>query len=56
MFDILGREVATLYDNIAKSGQYYTATFNGLQYSSGVYLYMIESNNQRVVKKMLMLK
>ena len=55
-FDILGREVMTLYNNAAKAGQYYTATFNGSRLSSGVYFYTIESNNQRIVKKMLMLK
>jgi hypothetical protein len=55
-FDILGREVATLYDNIAQAGKNYTATFNGSRFASGVYLYSIESNNQRIVKKMVMLK
>jgi hypothetical protein len=56
VFDILGREVATLYDNIAKAGQLYMATFNGARFSSGVYFYTIESNNQHIVKKMIMLK
>jgi hypothetical protein len=55
-FDLLGREVATLYDNVAQAGKNYIATFDGSRFASGVYLYSIESNNQRIVKKMLMLK
>ena len=55
-FDLLGREVATLYNDAAKAGQLYTATFNGSRCASGVYFYTIESNNQRIVKKMTMLK
>jgi hypothetical protein len=55
-FDLLGREVAILYDDIAKAGQYYTVAFNGSRLSSGVYFYTVESNNQRIVKKMLLLK
>ncbi len=55
-FDILGREVAALYDDAAKAGQYYTVVFNGSRLSSGVYFYIMESNNQRIVKKMLLLK
>jgi hypothetical protein len=45
-----------LYDNVAQAGKNYIATFNGSQCSSGVYFYSLESNNQRIVKKMLMLK
>ncbi len=55
-FDILGREVATMYDHAAKAGRYYTATFDGSQFSSGVYFYTIENNGQRLVKKMIMVK
>jgi hypothetical protein len=55
-FDLLGREVATLYNDVAQAGKNYTATFDGSRFASGVYLYSIESNNQRIVKKMLMLK
>ncbi|MGA3286209.1 MAG: T9SS type A sorting domain-containing protein [Bacteroidota bacterium] len=56
VFDILGREMAILFYNVAKAGQYYTSTFNGSKFSSGVYFYTIESNNQHLVKKMMILK
>lgn len=56
VFDLLGREVSTLYNSIARAGKVYQFTFNGARYSSGVFFYTIESNNQRIVKKMLMLK
>jgi hypothetical protein len=55
-FDVLGREVATLYDNFTKVGKIYSAAFNGSRLSSGVYFYSIQSNNQYIVKKMVMLK
>ena len=55
-FDLLGREVTTLYENVAQAGKIYTVTFNGSRFSSGVYFYSIESSNQRMVKKMMMLK
>jgi hypothetical protein len=56
VFDLLGRRVAMLYDNVANAGQNYTVTLDGTRLSSGMYFYSIESNNQRIVKKMLMLK
>jgi Secretion system C-terminal sorting domain/The GLUG motif len=55
-FDLLGREVTTLYENVAQAGKIYTVTFNGSRFSSGVYFYSIESSTQRMVKKMMMLK
>jgi uncharacterized delta-60 repeat protein len=36
VYDILGREVATLVDDEVKSG-YHTATFDGLKHASGIY-------------------
>ena len=55
-FDVLGREVATLYDSVAQAGKSYAVTFNGSRLSSGVYFYSIKSNNHYIVKKMVMLK
>ncbi len=55
-FDLLGRKVTTLYENVARAGRIYSIPFNGSQFSSGVYFYSIESGNQHLVKKMLMVK
>ena len=56
VFDIMGREAATLYDDAAQAGKNYTVTFSGAGFSSGVYFYTIESSNQRLAKKMIMVK
>ena len=56
VFDMLGREVTTLYDHAAKAGEFYTATFDGSKFSSGMYFYTVENNNQRLVKKMMLIK
>ena len=37
VYDILGREVATLVDGMKEAG-YYTATFDGSRLSSGIYI------------------
>jgi tetratricopeptide (TPR) repeat protein len=61
VFDMLGREVAILADEMKEAG-YYTATFDGTRLSSGVYFARFvvqpqESNKPFVqVKKMLMMK
>ncbi len=53
---MLGREAVTLYDDAAQAGKNYAVTFVGAGLSSGVFYYTIENNNQRIVKKMIMLK
>ena len=61
VFDMLGREVATLVDGMKDAG-YYTATFDGSRFSSGVYFVHItaipQDGSQSFTKtmKMLMMK
>jgi len=60
IYDILGREVTTLVNQIQEPG-YYSATFNGSNYASGVYIARIIVNSadkQAYIKtiKMLMAK
>jgi parallel beta-helix repeat protein len=60
IYDILGREVATLVDGQKEMG-YYTATFDGSRFSSGVYFIRLAVQPQEgklsvQVKKILMLK
>jgi len=56
VFDILGHRIATLYDNAAEAGKIYRVTMDGSKFASGVYFYTIESNDQRIAKKMMLLK
>jgi serine protease AprX len=60
VYDILGREVATLVDAFKQAGNY-KVTFNGSQFSSGVYLYRIsvggnQAGSYSAVKKMILIK
>ena len=60
IYDILGREVATLINDDIRSG-YYTVEWNGkndygVKVSSGVYIYRIVSGKFVQTKKMMMLK
>jgi hypothetical protein len=55
IFDILGREVASLINEIQQAGSHSTV-FDASKLSSGVYIYRVEFNNKSFSKKMLLLK
>ncbi|MEJ2617986.1 MAG: pectinesterase family protein, partial [Ignavibacteriaceae bacterium] len=55
LYDILGREVATIVNEVKNAG-YYTVKFNASSLASGVYFYRIEAGNFVQVKKMMLLK
>lgn len=55
VYNILGQEVATLFSGMRNAGNY-EETFDGSKLASGVYFYRLQTGNQTLVKKMLMLK
>ncbi len=55
IYDVLGREVATLVDAKQNAG-YYNATFDASKLSSGVYFYELRTDHESLVRKMLLLK
>lgn len=55
VFDMLGKEVATLVNKYQTPGNY-SVNFNASNLPSGVYIYKIESNNFSAVKKLMLLK
>jgi hypothetical protein len=55
VYDILGREVIKLVDELKKPGRY-TIEFNGTNLSSGVYFYRIEAEDYVMAKKMVLVK
>jgi hypothetical protein len=55
VFDMLGREVALLFERTAEPG-WYEVEFQGQHLSSGVYLYRLESGGSVRTRKMVLLK
>mgnify|MGYP001268931624 CR=1 FL=1 len=55
IYDILGREVKKLVDEVEDEGNY-TVNFNAGNLSSGIYFYSFRANSYTQIKKMLLLK
>jgi len=55
VFDLQGREVAALYDQPMKPGQYATS-FRSKGLASGVYICRLESGGKTAVRKMVLMK
>jgi hypothetical protein len=55
IYDVLGREVATLVNAKREAGRY-EAEFNAKGLSSGIYIYRIQASNFVESKKMILLK
>jgi hypothetical protein len=55
VYDILGREVATLVNENKGEGSYEFA-FNASKFASGVYIYQLRVNDYVASKKMILLK
>ncbi len=53
--DVLGREVATLVNQLQTAGQY-TVTFDGKRLSSGLYFYRLTSGGLTATRTMLLLR
>jgi hypothetical protein len=55
VYDILGSEVATLVNEEQQAG-YREVQFNGISYSSGMYVYRLTAGNYISTKKMMVVK
>ena len=55
VYDLLGREVATLVDEKQQPGNY-EVTFDGSKLSSGIYFYRLQADSHIQTKKMILLK
>lgn len=55
VFNVLGQAVETIVNGEYSSG-FHSVTFNGSNLASGVYLVILEANQSRLSKKMLLLK
>lgn len=55
VFDVLGKEVKTLVNEIKPAG-YYTAQFDGSDLPGGIYFYKLEAGEYSETKRMILLK
>jgi len=55
IYDVLGREVRTLVNDVKSAGQY-SVDFNASEFSSGVYFYKLESGTFSEIKRMMLIK
>jgi hypothetical protein len=55
VYDVIGREVATLVNKTKEAGNY-QAVFNASKLSSGVYFYRMQAGNYSSVKKLILMK
>lgn len=55
VYDVVGKEVATLVNEVKSAGSY-NVDFNGTNLSSGVYFYRLEADNFVDVKRMVLIK
>jgi len=57
VYDILGREVATIINEFQNAGSYnYQLSITNHQLSSGVYFYQLKAGNFVQTKKMILMK
>ena len=55
IYDVLGKEVATLVNENMKQGTY-DVKFNASKFTSGTYIYTLSSNGKKLTKKMMLMK
>jgi hypothetical protein len=55
VFDMLGREVATIVNEVQEAG-IYDVSFNGKAFASGAYIYRFQSGNYIKINKMVLMK
>jgi hypothetical protein len=56
VYNVLGQEVATLFNGPAEAGNLYEAAFDASHMTSGLYFSVMEFGHQRITHKMLMTK
>ncbi len=56
VYDLLGREVATLFSGVANAHTLYVLSFDARNLGSGIYFYTLRSENRNEVKKMGLMK
>ena len=55
VYDVIGREVATLVDDVRPAGAY-SVTFDGSGLASGTYVYRIQAGSSVATKKLVLVR
>ncbi len=55
VYDLIGKEVATLVNEVREAG-YYKTEFNATSFASGIYIYRLQAGMYVAVKKMILLR
>ena len=55
VYDVLGREVAVLFNGVRETGRY-SAVWNASNAASGMYFFRLEADRFTAVRKMLLMK
>jgi pectate lyase len=56
VYNMLGQEVATLFNDVAEAGRNYVVQFSGSQLATGVYFYRLQSSGKSELRKFVLLK
>jgi len=56
VYNVIGQEVATLFDDVARSGQIISKEFSGNRLASGVYFVRLQFEGTSRIQRMLLLK
>ncbi len=56
VYDILGKEINTLFNGVAETGKVYEVEFNAGNLASGIYFYILSTPEKTLYKKMLLMK
>jgi hypothetical protein len=56
VYNVIGREVATVFNGPAKAGVQNTAEFSAVTLSTGIYFSRLEFNGKNVIGKMILMK
>lgn len=55
VYDILGKEIAVLQDGVQNTGEHHVR-FDASELSSGIYIYRLETENQTMTKRMILMQ
>ncbi len=56
VFNVLGQEVAMLFDDVAQAGRVYPVKFDASHLPSGLYFAKLEAGKQQLKRKMMFVK